>query len=45
MNTNTWERSVIEASDSVCDCLLIKGTINPLSTLLFWEIGGQLISN
>ena len=38
-NTDTLECSVIEASDSVCDCLLIKEAINPLSTVIIWGIG------
>ena len=37
-NTDTWECSVIEASDSVCDCLLMTEAINPLSTVIIWGI-------
>ena len=37
--------SVIEGSDSVCDCMLIKGTKKPLSTVFIWGIEGKLICN
>ena len=33
-NTDSCEWSVIETSDSVCDCLLMKYAINPLSTVI-----------
>ena len=37
--TDTWECSVIEASNLVCVCLLMKEAINPCPLLSFGELG------